>query len=99
MIEWLIYYFPMWLIILISLAKVILYFSFKSTKDKPGFLFYYPHRQIALTTHARKRNVKKLQNRLSIIVLVITIVYIALLIAVGERNELNPNEIGTPTTL
>ena len=99
MIEWFIFSLPMWLLSICCIVKATLYLTYKSKKDKLRYVLYYPHMQIACTTNGKKSIIKILQNRLSIAAVLIAIVYIALIIAVGERNEPNLNESIAPTTL
>ena len=60
------------------LVKVILFFTFKSKRDKLPFLFHYPYPVIILTENKTKQKIKKIQNGLSQSILFVLIFYIVL---------------------
>ena len=98
MTEWMIYYLPMFLLIICSMAKAAIYIAYRSKNDKLRYLLHYPHAQIALTTNAQKRKIKLLQNQLSVVLLIIGIIYMALIIVLNKGNDQNSNENNSPIT-
>ena len=98
MTEWFIFSFPLWLIGICSIVKVTLYFTYKSEKDCFAYFIYYPFMQIACTTNSQKRTIKKVQNKLSVFIMICTMIYLTVFISVGKTNGQFNGEIQIPTT-
>lgn len=74
-----IYYFPYFAIVVIALlllAKVVLFVKFRSRKSSFSELIYVSQRNIMLSSSSKRQSIKKLQNLLSILILVLAILYL-----------------------
>jgi|GEM_PF-3948266 len=73
-----IYYFPYFAIIIIVLllvAKLVLFVKYKGRKSTFSDLIYIPQRSIMLSSSSKRQSIKKLQNMLSVLILILAFLY------------------------
>ena len=78
------------LIIIACLAKVVLFFVFKSKRDKLPFLFHYPYPVIVLTENKTKQKIKKIQNRLSHLICLLLLLFGVLYFITKSQEKNSP---------
>ncbi len=67
------------LVLFLIIAKLILFYTYKSRWDSIRNLLYYSHINIALTNTPTKKKIKGVQNALSFAIFIIITIYLGLL--------------------
>ena len=79
MLDFLVYNFPIFalaIIILFIIAKVVLFVSYRTKNWNFFHLLHFPFQNIKLTSNVKRQKVKKLQNTLTAIIIVLAIVFL-----------------------
>ena len=66
--ELILIYGPLYVVSLSLLLKLVLFFAYKSKRDKFTYILYYPYQNIVLTSNNNKRKIKEFQNILTVII-------------------------------
>ena len=80
------YNFPLTIILIGSIVKFILFYVFRSKRDKITYLLFYPNRDIVLSSSNLRRSGLKAQNHLSSFIFLILITYCVILYIIQQMN-------------
>lgn len=79
MLDFILYYFQylaIALIAIIAVVKVVLFFRYKGKNSPYHNIIFYPYQSIIMTTGAKRRGIKRIQNMLTYIILVLVFLYL-----------------------
>lgn len=79
MLDFILYYFQyvaIVLIAIISVIKVVLFFKYKGKNSPYHNILFYPYQSIIMTTGAKRRGIKRIQNMLTFTILILIFLYL-----------------------